>query len=34
MSDCVSAFFWRLVDLDLGAIELFDDSDFNGNREY
>ena len=32
MNDCVSAFFWRKVDLDLGAIELFDDGDFKGNR--
>ena len=32
MNDCVSAFFWRKVNLDVGAIELFDDDDFKGNR--
>lgn len=32
MNDCISAFFWRDVDLDLGAIELFGDVDFRGNR--
>lgn len=32
MNDCVSSFFWREVDLDLGAIELFDDINFGGNR--
>ncbi|HEX6098604.1 MAG TPA: ETX/MTX2 family pore-forming toxin [Thermoanaerobaculia bacterium] len=32
MNDCVSAFFWRQVDFDLGAIELFDDANFGGNR--
>jgi hypothetical protein len=32
MNDCVSAFFWRKVDLSLGAIELFEDLDFRGNR--
>jgi hypothetical protein len=32
MNDCVSAFFWREVDLDFGAIELFDDTNFGGNR--
>ncbi|MGB8770786.1 MAG: ETX/MTX2 family pore-forming toxin [Candidatus Korobacteraceae bacterium] len=32
MNDCVSSFFWRNVDLSLGAIELYDDSNFKGNR--
>lgn len=32
MNDCVSAFFWRRVDLNQGAIELFDDDNFKGNR--
>jgi hypothetical protein len=36
MSDCVSTYFWRRVDLSLGAIELFDnnsaDNKFSGNR--
>lgn len=32
MNDCVSSFFWREVDLDLGAIEIFDDVDFGANR--
>ena len=32
MNDCVSAFLWREVDLDLGAIELFDEVNFSGNR--
>ena len=32
MNDCVSAYFWRNVDLDLGALELFDDVNFAGNR--
>jgi hypothetical protein len=32
MNDCVSAFIWREVDLDMGAIELFDDINFGGNR--
>lgn len=32
MNDCVSTFFWREVDLNLGAIELFDDTNFGGNR--
>ncbi len=32
MKDCVTAFFWRKVDLDLGAIELFEHVDFRGNR--
>ncbi len=31
-NDCISSFFWRTVDLNLGAIELFDDLDFGGNR--
>ena len=32
MNDCVSCFFWRNVDLDLGAIVLFEDANFKGNR--
>jgi hypothetical protein len=32
MNDCISAFFWREVDLGLGAIELYEDTDFKGNR--
>lgn len=32
MNDCVSSFFWRKVDLAQGAIELFDDVNFQGNR--
>jgi hypothetical protein len=30
--NCVSAFFWRAVDLELGAIELFQHIGFKGNR--
>jgi hypothetical protein len=32
MNDCASAFFWRPVDLLMGAIELYEDQDFKGNR--
>jgi hypothetical protein len=32
MNDLISAFFWRQVDLDMGAIELYEDLDFKGNR--
>ena len=32
MNDCVSAFFWREVDMDLGAIQLYEDLDFKGAR--
>ena len=32
VNDCVSCFFWREVELTLGAIELFDDLNFAGNR--
>lgn len=32
MNDCVSAFFWRNVDLDLGAVVLFEGANFSGNR--
>ncbi|KAJ5852579.1 uncharacterized protein N7529_011964 [Penicillium soppii] len=32
MNDCISSFFWRTVDLNMGAIEMFDDVDFNGGR--
>ncbi len=33
-NDNLSAFFWRTVDLDMGAIELFSDFEFGGNREF
>lgn len=32
MNDKISQFFWRTVDLNQGAIELFDDQDFTNNR--
>ena len=32
MNDCMSGFFWRNVDLSQGALELFDDANFGGNR--
>jgi hypothetical protein len=32
MNDCISAFFWRQVDLSMGAIELYEDVGFEGNR--
>jgi hypothetical protein len=32
MNDCISSYFWRQVDLDIGAIEVFDDANFGGNR--
>lgn len=32
INDALSAFFWRKVDLDVGAIELFADSRFRGMR--
>ncbi|KAJ5538524.1 hypothetical protein N7494_008003 [Penicillium frequentans] len=32
MNDCVSSFSFREVDLNMGAIELFEDADFNGGR--
>lgn len=32
MNDCVSAFFWRTVDIALGAIELYQNDIFRGNR--
>lgn len=32
MNDCVSCFFWRTVQLDLGAVVLFDDARLGGNR--
>ncbi|MDB5732578.1 MAG: hypothetical protein JWQ03_2473 [Variovorax sp.] len=32
MNDCVSSFFWRTVDLRMGALELWDDAHFAGNR--
>jgi hypothetical protein len=32
MNDCVSAFFWRIVDIDLGAIVIFEDANYLGNR--
>ncbi|KIM95498.1 hypothetical protein OIDMADRAFT_59956 [Oidiodendron maius Zn] len=31
-NDCISSFFWRTVDLDIGAIEVFGDINFGGNR--
>lgn len=32
MNDKISQFFWRTVDLNQGATELFDDQDFTNNR--
>jgi hypothetical protein len=32
MNDCASAFFWRYVDLSQGALEIYDDANFGGNR--
>lgn len=32
MNDCVSAFFWRTVDLNQGAIVLYENSNFSGSR--
>ncbi|KAL1799938.1 hypothetical protein ACET3X_000280 [Alternaria dauci] len=32
MNDKISQFFWRTVDMNQGAIELFDDQDFKNNR--
>jgi hypothetical protein len=32
MNDCISSFFWREVDLNLGAFEVFEDTNFKGNR--
>ena len=32
MNDSISSYFWREVDLDLGAIELFEHDGFTGNR--
>lgn len=32
MNDCVSAFFWRTVDLNQGAIVLYQDANFSGSR--
>ncbi|KAJ5797662.1 uncharacterized protein N7503_006958 [Penicillium pulvis] len=32
MNDCVSSFSFREIDLNMGAIELFQDADFNGGR--
>ena len=31
MNDCVSAFFYRKVDMNMGCIELYDHDDFRGN---
>jgi hypothetical protein len=32
MNDCISCFFWRNVDLDLGAVVLYEDIDYGGSR--
>jgi hypothetical protein len=32
MNDVLSSFFWRTVDLNMGAIELFEDANFSGIR--
>lgn len=32
MNDCISSFWWRYVDLTMGAIELFADTNYGGNR--
>lgn len=32
MNDCISSFFWRTVDLNMGAIELFEHNYFGGIR--
>lgn len=32
MSDKISSFFWRKVDLSLGALELYEHDDYEGNR--
>ena len=32
MNDCISSFFWREVYLEMGAIELYEDTNFRGNR--
>lgn len=32
MNDCLSAYFWRKVDMNLGAIELYEHTDYNGAR--
>jgi len=32
MNDCISSFFWRRIPFNIGAIELFEDVDFGGNR--
>jgi hypothetical protein len=32
MNDCISSFFWRDVYLEMGAIELYEDTNFRGNR--
>jgi hypothetical protein len=32
MNDCISSFFWRDVYLEMGAIELYEDANFRGNR--
>lgn len=32
MNDCISSFFWRSIQMQIGAIELFEDENFSGNR--
>lgn len=32
MNDCVSCFFWRNVDMNLGAVVLFENVNYGGNR--
>jgi hypothetical protein len=32
MNDCISSYFWRDVDHNIGALELFEDINFKGNR--
>jgi hypothetical protein len=32
MNDCISAFYYRAVNLGMGAVELFEDANFGGNR--
>ncbi|MGP0064431.1 MAG: ETX/MTX2 family pore-forming toxin [Isosphaeraceae bacterium] len=32
MNDCISSFFWRPVNLGMGAIELYENANYSGNR--